>query len=224
MDDLGNRMKAYESVSEWILPRRIPVVIRVDGRAFHTLARQSFGKGWSQKFVDRMVEVATEVSAEMQGCDFVYCQSDEVSFLLTDYKTVNTQPWFGYDARKMISISASIASGTFSRICDQNVSFDSRAFSIPQDDVCNYFLWRQQDATRNAIQMAARERYSHADLLGKSCDEMQEMLWRKGINFNDLPVHRKRGFCIVDGILDLEIPIFSQDRNYVEKSVYVRED
>lgn len=224
MDSLGDRMKAYELVSEWILPRRIPVILRIDGRAFHAYTRQHFGKNWSQGFVDQMIAVAEAVASEMQGCDFAYCQSDEVSFLLTDYETIDVQPWFGYDARKMISISASIASGVFSRECNQNISFDSRTFSIPPDDVCNYFLWRQQDATRNAIQMAAREYYSHSELFGKNCDEMQEMLWSRGVNFNDLPTHRKRGFCIIDGTLDIKIPIFSQDRNYIERFVYIRKD
>lgn len=96
---------------------------------------------------------------------------------------------------------------------------------MPQDDVCNYFLWRQIDATRNAIQMAGREYFSHKELHNQSRNEIQEMLYYgHGVNFNDYSAIRKRGFCIVEGKLDDNIPIFSQDRDYVERWVYVRED
>ena len=222
--DIGNRMKRYENVSLWEMPRRIPVIIRIDGRAFHTITRRRFGKSWSQEFVDQMVETALAVISDIQGCNFCYSQSDEISFLLTDYRTISTEAWFGYDARKMISITASLASAVFTRLYGKNVCFDSRVFSLPQDDVCNYFLWRQIDATRNAIQMAGRELYSHSQLYEKSCNEIQELLWQKGINFNDFPTHRKRGFCIVDGNADFKIPIFSKDREYIERHVFVRED
>lgn len=223
--DIGKRMKVYERSAEWILPRRIPVIIRIDGRAFHTITRRRFGKNWSNEFVEQMIETAKVVMKDITGCEICYSQSDEVSFLLTDYRTIRTQPWFKYDVRKMISISASLASSRFSRIYGKDVCFDSRCFSIPQDDVCNYFYWRQLDATRNAIQMAGREYFSHKQLKNKSCNNIQEMLFQNyGVNFNDYPVVRKRGFCIVKKELDLEIPLFNKDRDYIEKWVYIRED
>ena len=172
---MGDRMKRYEGVSSYSLPRRIPVILRVDGRAFHTVVKKQFGKTWSCIFVTYMQEVALALCKEIQGCAFCYCQSDEISFLLTDYKTIQTDPWFDYDVSKMVSISASTAAVTFSRRLDQVVSFDSRAFSIPQDDVVNYFLWRQRDAVRNAIQMAAREYYSHKELHKKSFSDLNEL-------------------------------------------------
>lgn len=223
--DIGNRMKEYERVTEMMLPYRIPVILRVDGRAFHTITRKRFGKKWSLEFTEQMVATAKAVMKEIQGCNFCYSQSDEISFLITDYKTIRTDAWFSYDVRKMTSISASIAAATFSQIYGQVVAFDSRVFSIPQDDAVNYFLWRQIDATRNAIQMAGREYFSHKEMHLKSCSMIQEMLFHgHGINFNDYPVIRKRGFCIVNGELDKEIPIFSKDREYIEKFVNVRED
>ena len=221
---VGDRMKVYEAVSAWTLPRRIPVILRLDGRAFHTITRKRFGKSWSMEFTEQMIETAKTVMADIQGCDICYCQSDEISFLLTDYKKITTEAWFGYDARKMISISASLASAQFSRVHGRNVCFDSRVFSIPQDDVTNYFVWRQVDATRNAIQMAGRELYSHKEMNNKNCSQIQEMLFQKGVNFDKLPVVRKRGFCIVDKEVDLNIPVFSKNREYIEKHVDVRED
>jgi tRNA(His) 5'-end guanylyltransferase len=222
--DIGDRMKQYESVSAWTLPRRIPVILRIDGRAFHTITRKRFGKAWSMEFVDQMIQTAKTVLADIQGCEFCYCQSDEISFLLTDYKKITTDAWFGYDARKMISISASLASSVFSQLHGRNICFDSRVFSIPQDEVVNYFIWRQIDATRNAIQMAGREYYSHKELTNKSCKMIQEMLFQKGVNFDKLPIVRKRGFCIVENFVDLNIPVFTKDRPYIEKYVNVRED
>lgn len=223
--DIGDRMKLYERSSEHILTRRIPVIIRIDGRAFHTITRTRFGKAWSMEFVQQMIDMAKFVQADIQGCDFAYSQSDEVSFLLTDYSTIDTQGWFGYDLRKLISISAGLASAYFSKIYGKAVCFDSRAFSIPQDEVVNYFIWRQVDATRNAIQMCAREHFSHKSLHEVSCAQIQEKLFQeKQINFNDYPVIRKRGFCIVNKELDKEIPIFTKDRAYIEKFVDVRED
>lgn len=221
---IGNRMKIYESVSAWTLPRRIPVIIRLDGRAFHTVTRKRFGKSWSMEFVEQMIETAKAVITDVQGCDFCYCQSDEISFLLTDYKTIRTDAWFGYDARKMISISASLAASVFSRLYGKNVCFDSRCFSLPQDEVVNYFIWRQIDATRNAIQMSGREYYSHKELHQKSCNDIQELLFQKGVNFDKYPIVRKRGFCIVEDKIDLEIPIFSKNREFIEKYINVRED
>lgn len=223
--DIGKRMKKYESITEYKLSKRIPVIIRVDGRAFHTITRKRFGKAWSMEFVEQMIEAATAAMEDMQGCDFCYSFSDEISFLLTDYKTIRSEGWFDYDLRKMISISASLTSSIFSKIYGKSVCFDSRAWSLPADEVCNYFIWRQIDATRNAVQMAGGELFSHKQLHKKSCNEIQEMLFReKGINFNDFITMRKRGFCITNIGLDVEIPIFSKDRNYIEQFVYVRED
>jgi len=221
---VGDRMKCYESVTAYTLPKRIPVICRIDGRAFHTITRRRFAKAWSGEFVDQMVEVAATVQHDIQGCSFCYSQSDEVSFLITDYKKITTDAWFGYDVRKMISISASLASSVFSRIYGTNVCFDSRVFSIPADDVVNCFIWRQIDATRNAIQMAGMEYFSHKEMQNKSCSDIQEMLFQKGINFNNYPIVRKRGFCVVDGEPDFEPPIFSKDRAYIEKWINIRED
>jgi tRNA(His) 5'-end guanylyltransferase len=117
--------------------------------------------------------------------------------------------------------------------------FDARCFSIPKEEVCNYFIWRQQDATRNSIQMVGQANFSHRELQNKSCNEIQDMLMtQKNINWNDFDTVKKRGSCCTKtGIhtvvnmqsgeqverlvweIDKEIPIFTQDRNYVERFV-----
>ena len=117
--------------------------------------------------------------------------------------------------------------------------FDARCFSLPKEEVCNYFIWRQNDCVRNSIQMVAQANFSHKQLQNKSCNELQEMLWQeKNINWNDFEIVKKRGSCctktgkhtVVDmktgeqkerliWEIDKEIPIFTQDRNYIERFV-----
>lgn len=122
--------------------------------------------------------------------------------------------------------------------------FDSRVFTIPKEEVCNYLIWRQQDSTRNSIQSVGQANFSQKELHGQSCNNIQDMLMtQKGINWNDYATTLKRGSCCIkvdDGltkydevgnicgytqrskwVIDNEIPIFSQDRNYIEKLINV---
>lgn len=115
--------------------------------------------------------------------------------------------------------------------------FDARVFSIPKDEVCNCLIWRQQDATRNSIQSLGQAYFTHKELKGKSSNEIQDMLMlQKGINWNDLPAHLKRGSCCIKEkriinkgtprecvrdkwTIDSNIPIFTQDREYIDSRV-----
>lgn len=222
---LEDRMKRYEYVSRSYLTRRVPVVIRIDGKAFHSLTAVAFGKHYNERFVFDMARMAVEVQKAIQGCSLAYGQSDEVSFLLTDYRTIKTDAWFDYNIAKMCSVAASHASSLLSIWWNRIVMFDARAFNVPQDEVCNYFHYRQRDATRNAISMLGQEYFSHKFLINKSAKEVQAMLFEKhGINFNDLPVIRKRGYASVHGLLDTQIPEFSNDRDYIDRHVLIRED
>jgi tRNA(His) 5'-end guanylyltransferase len=107
---------------------------------------------------------------------------------------------------------------------DKGAMFDARCFNIPKEDATNCFIWRQQDATRNAIQMLGQTYFTHKELQGKSCNDIQDMLMlQKGINFNDMPIEFKRGVCCFKApggwVLDTEIPIFTQERDYVDRWV-----
>lgn len=125
---------------------------------------------------------------------------------------------------------------------NKGAMFDSRVFTIPKEEVCNALIWRQQDATRNSIQSVGQANFSQKELHGKSCNNIQDMLMlQKGINWNDYSTTLKRGSCCIkvdDGltkydevgnicdyiqrskwVIDDEIPIFTQDRNYVEKLI-----
>lgn len=197
-DEYGDRMKSYEHATRTVLPRRTFTIIRVDGRAFHTHLR-SAKKPFDPDVIRAMRHTAREMCREIHGIQFAYTQSDEISFLLTDFGS-RTEPWFGGVVQKMASVSASMATAAFNDAYGPRggsyATFDSRVYTIPdRTEVLNYFLWRQQDAIRNAVSMAAQAHFSHKSLHGQSTAEMQERLFQeKGINFKtDYPDEARRG-------------------------------
>lgn len=201
---LSDRMKEYESFAANKLHRHMPVIIRVDGRAFH-----SFTKGMKRPFDDSLIKMMKKtglaLAKNIDGVRLVYGQSDEISILLDIEDPQRTMPWFGYKLYKMLSISSSIATAAFAKaLMESEYSdrdfphFDSRAFNIPKEEVVNYFIWRQQDAVRNSIQMVGQSFFSHGQLQNKSCDDIQEMLFtERNINWNAFPVDKKRGWCVL---------------------------
>lgn len=264
-DSLGDRMKEnYENRAKTFLVRRMPVIIRLDGKAFHTFTK-GLKKPYDEIFHNTMNATMKYLCENIQGCKLGYTQSDEITLLLTDFDTLTTDAWFDYNVQKICSVSASMATMAFNKFLRNNFNavdldadleyakmlfkkldcamFDSRCFNIPIEEVTNCFIWRQQDATRNAIQMLGQCNFSHKELHNKSCNDIQDMLMtQKGINFNDMPTEFKRGVCClkeeyypepvagyencpVDAtsvrtrwVLDKEIPIFTQDRDYVENT------
>ena len=171
-----------------------------------------------------MDEVAIGLCAEIQGAKLAYVQSDEVSVLVHGYGSIQTEPWFGNDVQKIVSVSASIATQVFLNEWEAGgAQFDARAFLVPEDEVCNYFIWRQQDAVRNSINMVGQSYFSQAQMHGKSGDEVQEMLFRaRAVNWAALPARLKRGRCAVRTLvsaweIDDEIPMFTAERTYVSR-------
>ena len=225
-DDLGKRMKEYyEHVYRFGLTRRMPVAIRIDGKAFHTFTR-GFQKPFDEVLVTTMQRTMKYLCENIQGCKLGYTQSDEITLILTDYDTLTTEAWFGYELQKMCSIAASMATMAFNKFFNEEVNnwyytcpidsnkdelwesymksidkgamFDARVFNIPKEEVCNLVYWRQLDAARNSIQMVGQANFSHSELQHKSCNMIQKMLMtEKGINWNDFPTHLKRGSCCV---------------------------
>ena len=273
-DNLGDRMKeSYENRSKTFLTRRIPVIIRIDGKSFHTFTR-GMKKPFDDILIEAMQQTMKYLCENIQGCVLGYTQSDEITLVLTDYSTPTTDAWFDYNVQKIVSVSASMATLAFNKFFLDNVDiyrleawdgisgykketdidyikkmlnkvktgamFDSRAFSIPKDEVVNCLIWRQQDATRNSIQSVGQTYFSQKQLNKKTCDEIQDMLFtEKGINWNDLKTIYKRGSCCYKQqverevilpksnkkvkvrrnlwYIDNEIPIFTQNREYIEK-------
>lgn len=220
-DNLGDRMKhQYENRTRYFLPRRTYTIVRVDGKAFHAYTRNC-ERPYDYAFMADMDAVGVRLCQDMQGSQCAFVQSDEISVLLTDFATITTDAWFDGNIQKITSVSASIAAATMSRqrIGQGLACFDARTFTIPDRvEVENYFIWRQQDATRNSIAMAAQALYSHSELHSKNINEQQEMCFRKGVNWNDYPIGAKRGRMIVyrDGSWTAEEPpVFTQERWYL---------
>ena len=190
---LGDRMKAYEHCTRYVLPRRTYSIVRVDGRAFHNVLRDA-ERPFDGTVMDAMGHVAEALCVDMSGAQFAYTQSDEVSVLLTDFQSVHTEPWFGGGIQKIASSAAATATAVWKNEYG-NGKFDARVFTIPEpSEVANYFLWRQRDCTRNSIMMAGQANFRHAELQNKHGGEIQELLWRdKQINWNDYPTRAKRG-------------------------------
>ena len=257
VDSLGNRMKEnYENISKTRLTRRMPVIIRIDGKAFHTFTR-GFEKPFDYILMSTMKDTTLELCKNIQNAKLGYCQSDEISILLCDYDNFDTSAWFDNEVQKICSISASMATFYFNQIFGYKVNdfsdslslvwnvsereqeyenalwksvekgamFDSRCFNIPKEEVTNYFLWRQQDATRNSIQMVGQANFTHKELQKKSCNDIQNMLLvEKDVNWNDFSTDKKRGTCCIKTekgwIIDNNIPIFKNEgRNYIEKLI-----
>jgi tRNA(His) guanylyltransferase len=205
LDNIGTCMKEnYEDRQRYYLTRRTPVIIRVDGRAFHTFTK-NFRKPFDQRFHDAMVISANHVLNETQGCKLAYIQSDEASFVLTDYDTLDTQAWFDYCKSKIESITVSMMTYAFSRCMRlakiiNPAYFDARAFNIPESEVVNYFLWRTLDWRRNSVLMYAQHYFSHTELNKKSISDIHEMLHTIGKNWTiDLMENEKNGTFIHAG-------------------------
>lgn len=215
------RMKEkYESRSQTHLLCGVPVIIRIDGKAFHTYTNHS-EKPFDKGLIRDMQQTAVELCKQIQGAKCAITHSDEISILVTDYDTPKTHAWFNYNVQKMVSISASIATAEFNKLRlkrelfenamkndDERTKYgdiisefrlanlDSRAFNIPKDQIKSYFVARQRDAVKNSIQSLAQSLYSQKELENKSENQMQELCFQKGHNWNDLSCFEKRGSFI----------------------------
>lgn len=120
-DDLGTRMKTfYENIPKTRLMRRVPVAIRLDGKAFHTFTR-GFQKPFDFVLMDTMQQTMKYLCENIQGCVFGYTQSDEITLILVDYQKFTSSAWFDYEVQKICSISASMATMAFNRFFAQEV-------------------------------------------------------------------------------------------------------
>jgi tRNA(His) guanylyltransferase len=248
-DSLGDRMKSYyEDRTRFSLTRRTHTVIRVDGKAFHTFTK-SFERPFDERLAWAMDYACQKMCENIQGAKFGFVQSDEISILLTDYDELQTDAWFDYNLQKMCSVAASLATAYFNEAMamlnqqgDLGKSakpafFDARVFQIPfSEEVVNYFIWRQQDASRNSVSMAAQAHFSHKTLHGKTASEMQDMLMlEKGVNWNDYSVRFKRGGGCMKVLRTMpkvlpdghtisferaawtmvDVPVFTKDRGFI---------
>lgn len=181
---LQDRMKSYESVFDHKLPNRTNVVIRIDGKAFHTYTKQmNFLKPFDSTFVDAMDVTCGYLCENIQGVKAGYVQSDEISLILTSYDNNDTQAWVGNRINKIVSLAASMATAKFNEFINDRFPhhtplalFDARAFILPsQSEVNNYLIWRQRDCIRNHIQSIGQAFYTHQELMHKNMKEVEQL-------------------------------------------------
>lgn len=233
-DSFASRMKDYEAVAQSVLMQRTPVIIRVDGKNFSKLTR-SMEKPFDRRLFECMQSAALRLVGEAQNCRLAYFQSDEISLLLTDFRTLNSERWFGNQVQKLCSISAALATvgfcEEFTRLFPDRVAtgrlpvFDARCFNLPREEVANYFIWRQRDCERNSVSMAAQAQFSHKELQGLNRTQLLDLLMmKKGINWNDYDAPFKRG-CIITRQLEPQAVAIVQGREIqVTRSRWVTSD
>jgi tRNA(His) 5'-end guanylyltransferase len=225
-DSLGDRMKAYEQCYRLFIPKKTYVAIRLDGKSFH-----SYTKGLDRPFdkglMDDMDATTKYLCENIPNCKVGYVQSDEISLVLCDDASNETEPWFGNNLQKICSVSCSMATAKFNQlrllramVTEGNdfrieplsevgamklANFDSRVFILPNaSEVLNMLHWRSQDATRNSISSVAQSLYSHKELHGVNSKQQQELIFQKGINWNDYSYREKRGGTFAK-VIELEV-------------------
>ena len=157
-DDLGTRMKEfYESIPKKKLMRRTPVIIRIDGKAFHTFTK-GFEKPFEEILIKTMQETTKYLCENIQGCVLGYTQSDEITLVLVDYKKLNSAAWFDYEVQKMCSIAASMTTMAFNRIFAKNVKeydIEWKCGLTPQSDEIQKAHYDYIDVLSKAVEKGA---------------------------------------------------------------------
>ena len=155
-DELGKRMKEnYEQVPKYRLMRRTPVIIRIDGKAFHSFTK-GFNRPFDEVFGRAMTKTMEYLCNNIQGCIFGYKQSDEISLVLSDYKKLNSEAWFDYEVQKMCSIAASMATMAFNKFFAEEVN-DYYLRNIEEFDRCfeSVEVERMYETYRKAVKKGA---------------------------------------------------------------------
>jgi tRNA(His) 5'-end guanylyltransferase len=199
-DELDKKMRVFETTNDPVVLPEVYIVARIDGRGFTRLTkeRHAFDAPFDVRFRDHMVAT----TAHLMECGFrvVYgfTQSDEISLLMH-----RDEDAFGRKVRKFNSILAGEASAKFSLLLGGHAAFDCRVCQLPTDElVRDYFRWRNEDASRNALSahcywMLRKQglgvNEATNQLLGMSVAEKNELLFQNGVNFNDVPNWQKRG-------------------------------
>ena len=204
---------------------------------------------WFDNNIQKMVSVSASMATMAFNKFFSHNVEDLESDLAQEHETDGMTEW----VKTMLSYYR-----VYRTALKKGAMFDSRVFNIPKEEVVNCLIWRQQDCVRNSIQSVGQANFSHKQLEGKNCNDIQNMLMtEKGINWNDYPTHLKRGSCCIkedyfipsengksirfpEGcsdpftddeiekgtwrtrwVIDTEIPIFTQDKDYVNKLVMI---
>jgi tRNA(His) guanylyltransferase len=201
------RQKRLEHAGRVYFPARTYTVARFDGRSFHGYAA-NMTRPYDTRLIEAMREAMRAICNEASGCVLGYCQSDEITIVMTDFASEGTEAWFGGSKSKIESVGASIVSGAFNaaaarlfgdELGGKIAAFDGRAWAVPDPaQVAENFIFRQQDAERNSVSMLAQAYFSHRQLQGVGRRAMIEMLEAEhGVRWADQPASFKRGSVCV---------------------------
>ena len=198
---LGERCKGFEAAEAGRRAvRGQPLIARLDGRAFHTFTRD-LARPYERGMSMAMIETARFLVEETRAL-VGYTQSDEIT--LAWYEAADSVSEYLFDGRfqKLASVLAGMASARFCQLCVEHLPgkvketphFDARVWQVPAlADAMDVFVWREDDATKNSITMAAGAHYSDRELDGKNGDVKREMLRAKGVEWSELPSFFQRG-------------------------------
>lgn len=265
--DLAKRMKDYESISKTKLMKRCPVICRIDGKSHHNFTRgfkrpfdevyiksmQETAKYLCENLqgVVMSYQQSDEISLvfvdykELNTSPYFDYEIQKMCSIIASMATMAFNKFFKKEVDNLFYRPGGEL--TFNEFADyreilvkateKGAMFDARVFNIPKEEVCNNILWRQNDATRNSIEMVGRAYFSHKELHKKSCNDIQDMLMTQhGVNWNDLPTYLKRGSCCIKRMtdnmfgrnawfVDKEIPIFKgKGRKYIDDLIFIGEE
>ncbi|MBQ3414843.1 MAG: tRNA(His) guanylyltransferase Thg1 family protein [Clostridia bacterium] len=214
-NNLEDKCQYYRGLTDYKVCGNNNILVMLDGKNFSTLIKNNFKKPFDDEFINMMNRTAQFLCNNVQGVKFAYVQSDEISLLITDYDTPETDTPFGGRICKLQSILASLATSEFNRWftiwnlnkCYDNVNvgefiskmkmaqFDCKVWTVPnQNDAYAWFLYRQLDCIKNSKQQTAQTYLPHKQLLNHDADEQIEMtLNEKGINWNKFEDKYKYG-------------------------------
>jgi tRNA(His) 5'-end guanylyltransferase len=202
-ESIGERMKGYEAHETLRRSmQRLPICVRMDGRAFHTFTR-GLDRPFDAGFAKAMIET-TKYLVEETNAKIGYTQSDEITLVFWDGSFL-AEPLFGGKLFKLTSVLASMTTAKFNSLVPTLIPskagrlavFDARIFQVPSlDEAANLLLWRWLDARKNSISMAAQALFSPKQLHKKDCAAMLEMTAARGVFWEDYPNHLKWGTFI----------------------------
>ena len=222
-------MKDFEVYSSLRVPKNSKIIVRLDGRSFHKLARDlNLVKPYDENFYRVISEVCRDLFEEFSA-EFVYAFSDEISLLL------NQIPFDGR-VEKINSVIASFTSSSFVMHYDTQFkkppAFDSRIIPINDGDILNYFKWRQDESWRNCVNSHGishlKNKYSNTEandkINGMNLNDIHELLFENGINLNDIETYKKRGIGIYRKNKKVEGFNKKENKNQVSYRSYVYTD
>ncbi|MBR4614969.1 MAG: hypothetical protein IKO55_05130 [Kiritimatiellae bacterium] len=239
---LGDYLKRQEACYDARLPLRMPFIVRLDGRGFHRWVKQTgCEKPFDHRLGDLMAWTLRFTCEQMGVAVFGYTQSDEMSILVReDLQESDYDPWFDGRVEKICSLTAAFATYAFNAGNDFEKKvpafFDARVLVLPPESLAAYFLWRQNDATKNSLSMLAQSLYAQKELQGKRRADLHELCFQKGVNWNDLPIPDKRGRAVYRAAvekqgkngntvvrhvfrIDDEIPVFSEAPEWLKAKI-----